>query len=379
MSSSDSKYASPGKDNIESILYDAKVLDRNALVGHFIHRFPSIVLILNKQRQAVYMNQQLMEFLGASPGHELLGKRPGELFGCIHAQECVYGCGTTEFCSQCGAVNAILQSQQDKNIVEKECRITSTAGKAYDFRVWASPYNWEGKDYTLFNLLDISHEKRRQTLERMFFHDVNNLLGALLMASELVDSSNAVGDVAHSFASIKMISNKLAAEIVSYKKLLQAEDRQLVLELEPGIKSLEFVSELVRMFTPMRSNRTIIRAGKCDDFVMTTDRSLLYRILHNMVKNAVEASSEPEVVTIECIKNGSSGVFSVHNPGFMPRPTQLQVFQRSFSTKGKGRGIGTYSMKLFGEEYLKGKVWFSTSEEKGTTFFVSVPLSYEDI
>ena len=39
----------------------------------------------------------------------------------------------------------------------------------------------------------------------------------------------------------------------------------------------------------------------------------------------------------------------------------------------------TYSMKLFGEQYLKGKVWFSTSEDKGTTFFISVPLAYEEV
>jgi sensor histidine kinase regulating citrate/malate metabolism len=34
-----------------------------------------------------------------------------------------------------------------------------------------------------------------------------------------------------------------------------------------------------------------------------------------------------------------------------------------------GRGIGTYSMKLFGEKYLKGKVWFTSSAENGTSFF----------
>lgn len=38
----------------------------------------------------------------------------------------------------------------------------------------------------------------------------------------------------------------------------------------------------------------------------------------------------------------------------MPRTSQLQIFQRSFSTKGKGRGLGTYSIKLLTERYLKG-------------------------
>jgi sensor histidine kinase regulating citrate/malate metabolism len=48
------------------------------------------------------------------------------------------------------------------------------------------------------------------------------------------------------------------------------------------------------------------------------------------------------------------------------------LFRRSFSTKGRGRGIGTYSMKLLGEKYLKGRVWFTSSPNAGTTFFIEV-------
>jgi sensor histidine kinase regulating citrate/malate metabolism len=58
----------------------------------------------------------------------------------------------------------------------------------------------------------------------------------------------------------------------------------------------------------------------------------------------------------------------------MPREVQLQVFQRSFSTKARsGRGIGTYSIKLFVERYLKGTVGFTSDEPGGTTFTVTLP------
>jgi sensor histidine kinase regulating citrate/malate metabolism len=53
---------------------------------------------------------------------------------------------------------------------------------------------------------------------------------------------------------------------------------------------------------------------------------------------------------------------------------QLQLFQRSFSTKAADRGLGTYSMKLLSERYLKGQVWFTTSLEQGTTFIGRYPL-----
>ena len=53
----------------------------------------------------------------------------------------------------------------------------------------------------------------------------------------------------------------------------------------------------------------------------------------------------------------------------------LGVFSyRSFSTKADtGRGIGTYSMRLFGQRYLGGRVDFTSEEPEGTTFTVILP------
>jgi sensor histidine kinase regulating citrate/malate metabolism len=58
----------------------------------------------------------------------------------------------------------------------------------------------------------------------------------------------------------------------------------------------------------------------------------------------------------------------------MPEKVKLQIFNRSFSTKGIGRGIGTYSIKLITEGYLKGIVDFESAEERGTTFTIQLPL-----
>ena len=60
--------------------------------------------------------------------------------------------------------------------------------------------------------------------------------------------------------------------------------------------------------------------------------------------------------------------FWIHNPGLMSRKVQFQMFQRSFSTKGSGRGLGTYGAKLITEQYLKGGISFTSSAGEGTTF-----------
>jgi sensor histidine kinase regulating citrate/malate metabolism len=59
----------------------------------------------------------------------------------------------------------------------------------------------------------------------------------------------------------------------------------------------------------------------------------------------------------------------------MPKDVRQQVFQRSFSTKGTGRGLGTYSMKLLGEKFLNGKVSFKSTAAAGTVFSLELPFN----
>jgi sensor histidine kinase regulating citrate/malate metabolism len=107
-----------------------------------------------------------------------------------------------------------------------------------------------------------------------------------------------------------------------------------------------------------------------------TDRRLLGRVLGNMIKNALEAIRPGSRVTLSCQEDDDCVVCRVHNPGVIPPDIQMQVFQRSFSTKAaQGRGIGTHSMKLLGERYLYGKVSFASRDPDGTTFWIRLPKS----
>jgi signal transduction histidine kinase len=101
-----------------------------------------------------------------------------------------------------------------------------------------------------------------------------------------------------------------------------------------------------------------------------TDATLLGRILINLLKNGLEAASEGTAVTATCILAGSDRIrFSVHNDMFMPDRVRAHIFKRSFTTKGAGRGLGTYSVRLLTEDYLGGRAWFDSTRE-GTTFHV---------
>jgi signal transduction histidine kinase len=313
--------------------------------------------------------------LGLGDVRAIIGLRPGEILHCIHAFEDLGGCGTTEFCSQCGAVKAILAAQRGSRAVE-ECRIVREVGngvEALDLRVCATPFVFNGEPFTIFTADNISHEKRRQVLERIFFHDVLNTVGALRGAAELIPSMDASG-AQELTEMMHCLSQRLIEEISMQKDLAAAESGELETHPTP-IDSLTFLRHVVQTYSSheVAKERHIRVDPDAADVEFVSDLTLLSRVIGNMVKNALEASQPEQVVTLGCKVVGEEIRFWVHNPGFIPRPAQLQLFQRSFSTKGRGRGVGTYSMRLLSERYLRGAVSFASDPEAGTTFVARYP------
>jgi len=102
---------------------------------------------------------------------------------------------------------------------------------------------------------------------------------------------------------------------------------------------------------------------------ITTDISLLLRVLCNMIINALEATDKNGIAKFWIEQEGDLHCFYVWNALAIPAEIADRIFQRNFTTKEQaGRGVGTYSMKLFGEQILGGQVSFSTSKKDGTTF-----------
>jgi signal transduction histidine kinase len=122
--------------------------------------------------------------------------------------------------------------------------------------------------------------------------------------------------------------------------------------------------------------RALVVDPASGDATVATSRVLLTRVAGNMIKNALEAERRGATVVVGCgPAPGGGAALWVRNPTPMPREVQLQVFQRSFSTKDPARGLGAYSMKLLTERYLGGTVSFSSDAERGTEFRVVLPAA----
>ena len=344
------------------------------LLKQILCSVPDVLLFLNEQRQIVFANNAAYCFLGVEPSPELFGKRPGEAIGCVHATETEGGCGTTEFCQTCGAVQAILAAQRGDSDV-KECRIAlEDSWDALDLKVSTVPFEYDGEQFTICAVQDISHEKRRRALERTFFHDVLNTVGGLQGFVELLMESEPE-EVPEVAGTVSQISHQLIEEIQSQRSLLAAEADEFSVTLDE-LKTKEILEELAVVYRrhEVAKGKTIAIADDSENLVFRSDYALLLRVIGNMLKNAVEATPAGSKVSLGVRRNADQVEFWVNNPTFMPRDVQLQVFQRSFSTKGPGRGIGTYSIRLLVSRYLRGTVDFETSKKWGTTFRVHLPF-----
>ena len=376
--STESKFASAGRRDLPEVAAIRQQLRSIPNLLPLLEAFPTPAVVLNADRQIVLHNQRFVDAMPESEYDRLLALRLGEAVGCVNAAEAPSGCGTGEACRMCGAVIAMLEAQKGRRTVE-ECRITIREGdgvRSLDYQVYAMPVELEQNEYTILSLTDISDAKRRRVLERIFFHDILNTAGGLRSIADLFHAVPQEQQ-AELLADLEVLTNQLIDEIEAQRDILAAEGGELPVASHVASMAdiLDHVVSLYR-FHVLTQNRELRSINLAPDTMIVTDARLLSRALGNLVKNALEASAPGDVVTLTGRKDAHDLLhFSVHNHGAMPEAVRLQVFQRSFSTKGAGRGIGTYSVRLIVERFLGGRVHFSSNEEEGTRFDVTLPAN----
>lgn len=336
-----------------------------------VSTMPEFVLIMDHDRKIVFANANHAEVPGIGNIDEAIGKRVGDVLNCIHVHTSG-GCGATKFCRACGHLRAILSALNGRATAE-EYRITTSDGRALDMRVFATPLQLNGEQYCTFAAKDVSDEKRRRVLERIFFHDVLKTAETVTEYAEMIRRDTA-GSAALS-GPLMQAAQRLVSDIDAQRQLLAAERGELTTRLEL-VDVSQFLTDITRRYadSPLWENRHIRVETPALSVYLMTDPMLLGCVIENMVQNALEASQDDETITVRYSTNDDQVTFAVNNAAVMPRNVQVQIFKRSFTTKGEGHGLGTYAMKLLSKRYLKGRVWFTSDEATGTTFYAAYSL-----
>ena len=344
-------------------------------VAELLHAMPTMVLILNADWQIVFANAPLLEHFHLSALTSIIGRRPGELFNCIHAAgHCDYR-NTFLACQSCGVMRALWRANQGWANVE-DCHLHCTGGKVLDLQVRVAPFTCNDESFLIFSLLNIDHGKQRDMLAYALFHDIANTVSIIRSAVELFPTEKDA-ETAGKLQRMSLTALRwLVHDLDMLETLLTAENG----DLQPRYEAVEiraFLQELANMYATHKVayGKSIHINPATETLVVESAPLLLARIVGNLLKNALEASQAGETVTLHGAYVDGMIQVQIHNKAVIPTSIQAQMFHRAFSTKGAGRGLGTYSAKLLTEQYLHGTVDFQSREDTGTVFTVRLPLS----
>lgn len=165
-----------------------------------------------------------------------------------------------------------------------------------------------------------------------------------------------------------------------------------VLQLSLSLVSVKSIEQKIKSISQTHARRsdikniTITCTNKSDikklglvPFMMIDQMRLLHSI-ESIIENAVDYNDPEGQVTIETLRTENNFLVTVSDTGIgISDSDKEKIFSEFFRSKkarqikSVGSGVGLFLVKLI-VEGNNGKVWFESVENKGTTFYVSIPL-----
>lgn len=221
----------------------------------------------------------------------------------------------------------------------------------------------------------------RTQVEAINRHDLKSPLIAVLNAPTLLSSAGGLTEQQRARVQLIQDSGRRMLEMINrtidlYKMETGTYERAMV-----PVDILRIGREVVESLGPLIEARNltvnVVTGGKAatpqDTLVANAEDLLLYSLLENLMKNAVEASPPGEAVAVSFEKSQQATVIEIRNRGAVPAEMRDGLFQKTLVHTGShGSGLGAYSAQLIART-LGGSITYTTSEEKGTAVQVRLP------
>ncbi|MEK7585066.1 MAG: ATP-binding protein [Patescibacteria group bacterium] len=243
-----------------------------------------------------------------------------------------------------GAIILFRDVTRDREIDQAKSEFVSLA--SHQLKTPLSAINWYSETI-LGEEVGPLNDKQKEYVKNLY--DANRrmveLVNSLLNVSRIDLGTFAIDPVAVDFA-------KVAEEVLT-ELTPQITDKHLNLEkaYDPALPPIKADPKLVRI------------------------------IFQNLLSNAVKYTGPSGRVALAVKKEGQNVLIRIVDTGFgIPAADQPKIFTKLFRAdnvrdkEAEGTGLGLYLVKAV-VEAAKGRIWFESLEGKGTTFFVTLPLS----
>lgn len=186
-----------------------------------------------------------------------------------------------------------------------------------------------------------------------------------------------------SLSTIVGASNRMNELISTLLNITRIESGSI--SVQPKVLSLrKLADEALKELEHTATSREITlkqMAGKAS-YNVKTDALIAKEIISNLASNAIKYTPDGGSVTIKLTNRTNSVVVSVNDTGLgIPKSAHDQIFTKFFRAPNvvkletSGTGLGLYLVKGLADR-LGGKVWFESVENKGSTFFLSLPKEF---
>jgi signal transduction histidine kinase len=112
--------------------------------------------------------------------------------------------------------------------------------------------------------------------------------------------------------------------------------------------------------------------------IVYADKEHLNGVFSNLIKNGIQSipPGREGLIKVNMEVIGDKVVIAISDNGTgIPADLQKKLFTPNFTTKTSGMGLGLSIVKKYVES-ANGRIWFKSEADKGTTFYVELPLKY---
>ena len=236
------------------------------------------------------------------------------------------------------------------------------------------------------NQLSISYNKMLERLSEAFeiqrqftanaAHELRTPLALMQVQLDLYNSASHPGNDADTLQTIKMVTEQNDKLNRMVKTLLDMSELQTVGRNDKIILDA-IVEEVLADLEPLAVEKNIKLIGKCEDATMTGSDILIYRLVYNLVENAIKYNHPLGQVTVTAYQRNKHVYLSVEDTGSgIPKELRERVFEPFFRVdKSRSRELGGVGLGLaFVREIVKvhdGSICIKSGKTGGTIFEVT--------
>lgn len=355
--------------------------ENESRLNAIVENIGDAVVVVNKDGKITTFNKQASNISGFKRG-EVLGKKYHDIIKFIIGEDKKMKEDFVKTTMRCGKIANI------PNMAELACK--NKLNKPVDGT--ASPFKDEKNKIAgcVVVFRDVTKEREVSRMKTEFVsitsHQLRTPLSGIKWFSELLleEKIGTLNEKQKKFVrQIYNDNNRLIALVKDLLNVSKIESgKKFKIKKKPtSLKNI--IDSAIKEIEPLSKEADVqIKRIEtdADNIAINIDKEKIGQVVYHLINNATKFSKPKGEIKIKAEKSDDSVIISVKDNGIgIPKKQQKYVFDKFFRAsnvpiESAGTGLGLYISKTIIENH-GGKIWLESKENKGTTFYISLPIN----